>query len=80
MMPTMDGWEFRERQLADPSLSAMHVVVMSANRCLPSVEAILRPCAMLAKPFDLGVLLAAIDRCAAPSSAEHGPAVSLRAS
>ena len=31
MMPVMDGWEFRRRQLADPKLAGIPVVVMSAS-------------------------------------------------
>src|SRR5215217_4678801 len=49
MMPVMDGWEFRRRQRKDPALASIHVIVMSANRCLPSAEAVLSPCAMLSK-------------------------------
>src|SRR5262245_11780841 len=30
MMPIMDGWEFRRRQVADPNLSRVPVVVLSA--------------------------------------------------
>ncbi len=30
MMPRMDGWQFRERQLSDPSLAPVPVAVMSA--------------------------------------------------
>lgn len=68
MMPVMDGWTFRERQLADPSLKKIHVILMSANRCLPAAEAVLIPCAMLQKPFDLNVLLPRIGRCATAAS------------
>lgn len=31
MMPNMDGWEMRRHQLADPMLSAIPVVVLSAT-------------------------------------------------
>lgn len=63
MMPTMDGWEFRRRQAADPKLADAHVIVMSANRSLPAAEAVLNPCAMLAKPFNLNALLDEVRGC-----------------
>jgi CheY-like chemotaxis protein len=31
MMPVMDGWDFRAEQLADPALSGIPVVVISAS-------------------------------------------------
>lgn len=31
MMPTMDGWDFRAEQLADPSLRNIPVVIISAS-------------------------------------------------
>ena len=75
MMPVMDGWEFRRRQLEDPSLGSIHVIVMSANRCLPAAEAVLSPCAMLAKPFDLMDLLRHAARCAAEAARQQPQAV-----
>ena len=75
MMPVMDGWAFRQRQLEDPSLGSVHVIVMSANRCLPAAEAVLSPCAMLAKPFDLDDLLGRAKQCAAEAAREHPQAV-----
>ena len=69
MMPVMDGWEFRRRQLEDPSLASIHVMVMSANRCLPSAEAVLSPCAMLAKPFNLDELIQQATQCASEGAA-----------
>jgi CheY-like chemotaxis protein len=32
MMPVMNGWEFREKQLADRSLARIPVVVVTADR------------------------------------------------
>ena len=45
-MPVMNGWEFRENQLADESLSRIPVVVVTANddglgKRFPGVEAFL---------------------------------------
>jgi CheY-like chemotaxis protein len=34
MMPVMDGWQFREAQRADPRLSRIPVVVLTASRNL----------------------------------------------
>lgn len=31
MMPIMNGWEFRSEQLADPNLSSIPVVIMTAD-------------------------------------------------
>ena len=71
MMPVMDGWEFRRRQREDPALASIHVIVMSANRCLPSAEAVLSPCAMLSKPFNVTDLLDRATQCAAEAAREQ---------
>jgi two-component system, chemotaxis family, chemotaxis protein CheY len=56
MMPGMNGWQFREEQLKDPTLARIPVVVVSAAG--PGSEAgSLRPAAFLAKPVDLDLLL-----------------------
>jgi CheY-like chemotaxis protein len=55
MMPELDGWAFRARQLASERAKHVPVVVLSAARD-PSVEA-LEPAAVVPKPFDLGRLL-----------------------
>ena len=75
MMPEMDGWEFRRRQRDNPALASIHVIVMSANRCRPSAEAVLSPCAMLAKPFDLMDLLRRASQCATEAAKSHSRAV-----
>lgn len=63
MMPRMDGYEFRAAQQADARLASIPVVVISASvpEKVPAFSAV--PC--LHKPFDLSVLLATVDRCAA---------------
>jgi CheY-like chemotaxis protein len=55
MMPVMDGWEFRRRQLADPSLSAVPVVVLSALDASRAAD--LDGAAFLKKPLDFDRLL-----------------------
>ena len=55
MMPSMDGWSFRAKQLATQGSDAIPVVVLSAARD-PRVEA-LRPAAVMSKPFNLDQLL-----------------------
>ena len=62
MMPVMNGWEFLERCRADALCRDTPVVVMSAYRKLPQEAATLGVKACIAKPFDLDVLLGAVDR------------------
>jgi len=55
MMPVMDGWEFRRRQQADPQMSRVPVIVLSA---LDQGRATgLAPNAFLKKPLDFDRLL-----------------------
>src|SRR5262245_905441 len=57
LMPVMDGWEFRSRQLDDPNLRSIPVVVTSA------VGLEKRPIAnagLFRKPIDLEALLQVI--------------------
>jgi len=55
MMPVMDGWEFRRRQQADPSLADVPVIVLSAldqgRTTAVSAHAILK------KPLDFDRLI-----------------------
>lgn len=62
MMPVMDGWTFCREKEKFPELAAIPVVVVSAvskhdprNPCAGAV-------AHLAKPIEIGALLAAIER------------------
>jgi CheY-like chemotaxis protein len=55
-MPVMDGWEFRERQLADPELAKVPVVCITAAFDPDSVSARLKlPC--LPKPVSFSAVL-----------------------
>jgi CheY-like chemotaxis protein len=60
-MPVMNGWEFRENQLADESLSRIPVVVVTANdqglgKRFPGVEG------FLWKPLKFEKLVTFLDR------------------
>src|SRR2546423_69607 len=57
-MPDMNGWEFRQHQLADPALADIPVVVMTAGFNLRAGVDALKATAILPKPFDLDALLA----------------------
>ncbi len=61
MMPVMDGYEFRARQLADHTVSGIPVVVISADLKAQSRMGELRPVALLGKPVALDKLTALID-------------------
>jgi CheY-like chemotaxis protein len=60
MMPVMDGWEFRRRQRADPTLANVPVVVLSALD--QSRAADLGGAAFLKKPLDFDRLLQIVRR------------------
>ena len=64
-MPIMSGWEFLDARTGDPWLAAIPVVVLSGMAS--GVEGPWN--AVVAKPFSLGELVAAIERCrgAAPT-------------
>ena len=71
MMPVMSGFEFRARQLADPSLADLPVVVLTAGSVSERLYA-LRPLACLTKPFELDELLRVIARVPASPRAPRG--------
>lgn len=62
MMPEMDGWEFRRRQLAEPQLAPTPVIVFTAHGNASDAAAELSAAAGLQKTVDLSGLLAAIER------------------
>ncbi len=67
-MPVLDGFGFLERWRADPARSAVPVIVLTAR---PGAE--VPGCRVVAKPFDLDALLAAVrSAIAAPALAGAG--------
>ena len=62
MMPVMSGWEFLEHCQRDARCSGTPVLVISAYSKLPQEAATLGVKACIAKPFDLDVLIGAVDR------------------
>jgi CheY-like chemotaxis protein len=59
-MPTMDGWTFRVRQLEDPSIRHVPVVILSADDA-PQARAVHAE-AFLQKPFDADALSSTVRR------------------
>lgn len=62
MMPVMDGREFRQRQLADPLLSGIPVVIISAYRDLDQVAKELAPAGCFKKPLKLRDFLRIVEQ------------------
>lgn len=59
MMPTMDGFQFREEQKRDPAIASVPVVLMTARGALePGAIDVGR---ILAKPLELDALMEALD-------------------
>lgn len=58
MMPVMDGFEFREQQLSNPRWAAIPVVVLTALIDAARAAATLGAVTVIAKPFNIGELLA----------------------
>jgi CheY-like chemotaxis protein len=62
MMPLMDGWQFRAVQQADPALSSIPVVVLSAHTSAREASELMHAAGFLRKPVQLGTLLAMVER------------------
>ena len=68
MMPVMDGWEFREQQLRDPSIANVPVLCVTAVNDLTKVKERLKV-ECLHKPVDYDALLDAVSaQCRATRS------------
>ena len=62
MMPVMDGWQFRDEQKQDPALSAIPVVVVSADGRVDEKASALGAAAYLRKPVEIEDLLATVQQ------------------
>ena len=62
MMPVMDGWAFCEEKEKDPALAAIPIIVVSAVSTRDPRNAGLRAVEHIAKPLDVGKLLASVER------------------
>ena len=59
VMPVMDGWQFRERQLQTPAIANIPVICVTADReASRSGEVLGAPCLM--KPVNLDIVMAAV--------------------
>ena len=62
MMPEMDGWEFRRRQLSDPQLSDIPVVVISGAHFTQEQARSLQAHEVLRKPVEVQRVLDVLGR------------------
>jgi CheY-like chemotaxis protein len=73
MMPVLNGWQFRRRQLRDERLSQFPVVVMTAAGSF--TDGAVNTAASLSKPVDVDELLRVVDRtCPGEPDAEFDDA------
>jgi CheY-like chemotaxis protein len=72
LMPVMSGWEFRRRQLANPRLAQLPVVVMTATETLD--QAAIQADDILHKPLSFASLVETVERYVSPESAAVTPA------
>lgn len=64
MMPVMDGFQFREEQLASPALAGIPVVIVTADVNARARAGCLKAAAFLPKPLKIQPLLDAIEASA----------------
>jgi two-component system, chemotaxis family, chemotaxis protein CheY len=66
LMPVMHGWAFMENYLEKTGGMPIPIVVLSVNAALPRSFDRFGVRQVLAKPFDVDVLVEAVDRAAPP--------------
>lgn len=62
MMPVMNGWQFRAKQLSEPKLARLPVIVLSATTEVRRYAAELNAAGFISKPFMLDRLLSTVQR------------------
>ena len=67
MMPVMDGWKFRENQIAHPEASSIPVVLMTAEGHAPEKAAKMGAQGCIQKPVNIEHLLKTIHKFARAS-------------
>ena len=66
MMPMVSGWDVLKERAGDPTLLAIPIIIVSANRGPELATAMDKGiCAFLPKPFDIGALSALVRSCLA---------------
>jgi two-component system, chemotaxis family, chemotaxis protein CheY len=73
MMPRMNGWQFREAQLADPLLQSIPVIVVSADGNIARKASEVRAAAYVRKPVDASELIRAVHKYCLPSDGPSNP-------
>lgn len=69
MMPVMDGWDFRQEQLSDPSLHDIPVLVVSASGfSAETIRMQLGDVELIRKPVKYSDLLKALRRVCGPET------------
>ena len=64
MMPMVSGWDVLKERSGDPTLLAIPIIIVSANRGPELATAMDKGiCAFLPKPFDIGALSALVRSC-----------------
>lgn len=61
MMPVMDGWEFRRRQLDDLEFADIPVLLFTSAKDLDDAQRELSPVGILEKPVSIATILEAIE-------------------
>jgi CheY-like chemotaxis protein len=70
LMPRMNGWEFIEAQLQDPSLAVIPVVVLTADAQAVRRPHVMRTAGLVEKPFCADTLVQTVKKQLA---LEHAP-------
>jgi CheY-like chemotaxis protein len=62
MMPVMDGFQFRERQVADPLLAKIPVIIMTADGNIIVKRERIGAVEAFRKPLDVDSVLTTLER------------------